>query len=106
MEHGNPGPEIPASGSGADPDPHARDGVIAEKGATPAGEGSRAHDPRTPAALIELMSRNWDTTSTFPDHPHPAAPRYASRRRALSALFPGINLVIPTGAPKVRANDT
>lgn len=106
MEQVNPGPATPASGSGADPDPDAREGVTAEGETTPADQGSRTHDPRTPAALVELMSRDWDTTSTFPDHPHPAAPRYASRRRALSALFPGIHLVIPTGAPKVRANDT
>src|ERR1019366_4117563 len=106
MEQVHPGPETPASGSGANPDPDAREGVTAEGETTPADQGSRTHDPRTPAALVELMSRDWDTTSTFPDHPHPAAPRYASRRRALSALFPGIHLVIPTGAPKVRANDT
>ena len=107
MEHGHPGPgRTPASGSGANPDPDARDGVTAEAKARPAREGSPAHHPPTPAALIEMMSRDWDTKSTLPDHPHPAAPRYASRRRALSARFPGIHLVIPTGAPKVRANDT
>jgi Xaa-Pro aminopeptidase len=52
------------------------------------------------------MSRDWAPTSTLPDRPHPAAPRYAERRRALSQLFPGVNLVIPTGIPKVRANDS
>ena len=76
-----------------------------EEEATPASEGSRSHHPHTPAALVELMSRDWATSSTFPDHPHPAAPRYAERRQALSHLFPGVHLVIPTGVPKVRSND-
>ncbi|MGO8685760.1 MAG: aminopeptidase P family protein [Candidatus Dormibacteria bacterium] len=71
-----------------------------------AAAGSRPHDPRTPEALVELMSRDWAPTSTLPDHPHPAAPRYAERRRALSALFPGVHLLVPTGVPKVRANDS
>ncbi len=72
----------------------------------PAGEaGSRTHDPRTPAALIELMSRDWAPTSTFPERPHPATARYQERRAALAALFPGVHLVIPSGVPKVRSND-
>ena len=88
MERGHPGPETPASGSGADLAPDTRDGVTAEARARPAVEGSPAHHPPTPAALIELMSRDWETKSTLPDHPHPAAPRYASRRRALSPASP------------------
>jgi Xaa-Pro aminopeptidase len=72
----------------------------------PRVEGGRAHDPRTPEALIELMSREWASTSTLPDHAHPAAPRYAQRRAAISSRFPGAHLLIPTGVPKVRANDT
>jgi Xaa-Pro aminopeptidase len=105
MERGHRGGDVPASGSTADPGPGAEVEELGEQ-ETAAGAGARSHDPRTPAALIELMSRNWDTTSTFPDQPHPAAPRYAGRRRALSRLFPGVHLVVPTGIPKVRANDT
>jgi len=57
MEHGHPGPgRTPASGSGANPDPDARDGVTAEAKARPALEGSPAHHAPTPAALIEMMS--------------------------------------------------
>ncbi len=70
-----------------------------------AGEGSRTHDPRTPPALIELMSRDWAPSSSFPERPHPAAARYRERRAALAALFPGVHLLIPSGIPKVRSND-
>jgi Xaa-Pro aminopeptidase len=55
---------------------------------------------------MELMTRDWAPSSTFPDKPHPAVPRYAERRQALSRLFPGVHLLIPSGIPKVRANDT
>jgi Xaa-Pro aminopeptidase len=62
--------------------------------------------PHTPDALIELMSREWEPANSFPAQPHPAAPYHARRREALSAAFPGTHLVIPTGLPKVRSNDT
>ena len=63
------------------------------------------HRPPSPRALFDLMTSQWavaepDTTV------HPAAVHSAARRAALSALFPGVTLVIPTGNPKVRANDT
>jgi len=104
MENQHPGPAGPAAqeGLGAEEGPGAAAGAAAP---TPAGEGMRSHDPRTPPALVELMSRDWDRTSTFPERPHPAATRYRERRRALAALFPGIHLLIPTGVPKVRSND-
>ena len=106
MDGGHPGAETPASDAGTGAAPERGDGAPTEERTAPEVEGSRTHDPRTPAALVEMMSRDWEATSTFPDRPHPAAPRYAARRRALSALFPGVHLVVPTGVPKVRANDT
>ena len=36
----------------------------------------------------------------------PAAPFTAERRARLSALFPGVRLVVPAGSYKVRSNDT
>ncbi len=74
--------------------------------AEPAAQGARSHDPRTPEALIELMSRDWAPAGTAPPRPHPALGHFARRRAALSALFPGAHLAIPTGVPAVRANDT
>jgi Xaa-Pro aminopeptidase len=98
--------EPPAGTATATSEPPAT-GPTAGASATvaPAVEGSRTHDPRTPAALIELMSRDWAPTATFPERPHPAVARYRERRAALAALFPGVHLLIPSGVPKVRSND-
>lgn len=63
------------------------------------------HRPPVPRQLVEAMTRDW-----APDAPetqrHPAVDRTATRRAAISAKFPSHTLVIPTGNPKVRANDT
>ena len=71
-----------------------------------AGEAS-SHDIPLPDHLREAISRDWDPA---PPMPHPAvpevAPHAARRRAALSDLFPGKLIVVPAGAPKVRANDT
>jgi Xaa-Pro aminopeptidase len=93
-------PAEPAPEPAGEPTPAGADGEPA------AGDG-RAHDPRTPPpAPIELMARDWAGTSTAPARPHPAAAHFARRRDALSALFPGAHLAIPTGLPQVRSNDT
>ena len=81
-------------------------GQATSAAATTTADGLRNHDPRTPEALVELMSRDWEPRSTLPNRPHPAAGHHARRRRDLGALFPGANLVIPTGQPSVRSNDT
>jgi len=52
------------------------------------------------------MSRDWASTRTAPERPHPAEGHFARRRKALSARFPGQHLVIPTGQQSVRSNDT
>ncbi len=64
-----------------------------------------AHRPPSPRALFDLMTSQWEVAA--PDTSvHPAASHSAARRDALSALFPNTTLVIPTGNPKVRSNDT
>jgi len=68
-------------------------------------QGSRPHDPRTPAALVEFMSRDWAPPPPLAGI-HPAAPQHARRRDAVAAAFPGRDLIIPAGVLKVRANDT
>ncbi len=69
--------------------------------ATPA-----SHDTQPPKALLDFMLTEWKPPAATPVKPIPAAETFRARRRALSALFPGELLVIPTGHEKVRANDT
>ena len=63
------------------------------------------HRPPVPRALMELMSSGWAPSPDAAAPPHPAAANFEARRRALSARFTGVNLVIPTGPLKVRSND-
>ena len=60
----------------------------------------------TPDALAEFMAREWANPAPMVDGPSPAAPFHARRRAAVSDRFPGDWIVVPTGNPKVRANDT
>jgi Xaa-Pro aminopeptidase len=65
------------------------------------------HDIPLPKHLREAIAKDWDPA---PPMPHPArpgvAPHAAHRRARLSAQFAGRLIVVPAGAPKVRANDT
>jgi Xaa-Pro aminopeptidase len=66
---------------------------------------TESHDPDFPEKFLAFMRGGWRDDS-LQVTPHEAADRYAERRAALSALFPGETLVIPTGREKTRANDT
>jgi Xaa-Pro aminopeptidase len=63
------------------------------------------YDTAPPPALVSFMLKHW---KAGPSKPAALKHREAffERRRALSKLFPGETLVIPTGHEKVRANDT
>ncbi len=63
------------------------------------------HRPPSPRALVEHMTANWGPEAPGPEA-HPAAPFTRARRERLAAHFEGRPLVVPTGNPKVRANDT
>ncbi len=63
------------------------------------------HRPPCPRVLFEHMTGNWDVTGVNGDV-HPASAFSAARRKRLGEHFTGKTLVIPTGNPKVRANDT
>ncbi|WP_372446351.1 aminopeptidase P family protein [Streptomyces chrestomyceticus] len=56
--------------------------------------------------LAENMLQGWADREQRDPEPIPQAAHTARRREALAALFPGELLVIPSGTPKVRANDT
>lgn len=64
-----------------------------------------AHRPPVPRVVFENMTREWAETAPS-DDVHPMASFCVSRRNSLRAQFPAATLVIPTGNPKVRANDT
>ena len=75
--------------------------VTSEPQAKPA-----THDTAPPPALLDFMVKQWKPAGTrLPPRIRHAA-SFAARRRALSKLFPGETLVVPTGHEKVRANDT
>ncbi|HEX7167777.1 MAG TPA: aminopeptidase P family protein [Acidimicrobiales bacterium] len=59
-----------------------------------------------PAALLASMAEGWAERRPAVTGPVAAAPYHAARRRLLSERFPGEWLVVQTGEPKVRANDT
>jgi Xaa-Pro aminopeptidase len=63
-------------------------------------------DTVNPKALVEFMTTAWRARPAKLPRPHRHAAIFRARRDALSALFPGDVLVIPTGHEKVRANDT
>lgn len=64
-----------------------------------------AHDPDTPAALVDFMATGWiDRPLTVAVHPQ--LERLRERRVALSKAFPGKYLLVPAGREYIRANDT
>jgi Xaa-Pro aminopeptidase len=69
-------------------------------------KGQQSHDTAPPPALLDFMLRDWQPASRALPKSIDNARAFHARRRALSALFPGELLVIPTGHEKVRANDT
>jgi Xaa-Pro aminopeptidase len=74
------------------------------KGAQPAAQAT--HDSANPENLLKFMVTGWAAPPGSLPEPIYGAERFAARRRALSSLFPGETLVIPTGVEKIRANDT
>lgn len=65
-----------------------------------------SHDTPTPKALLDFMVQGWRPPVAKMPEPIAHHELFLGRRRALSALFPGETLIIPTGHEKVRSNDT
>lgn len=65
-----------------------------------------SHDSGTPENLLRFMMSGWATPPGTPAQPIEGAERFAARRDALAAAFPGETLIVPTGHEKTRANDT
>lgn len=68
--------------------------------------GQRNYDLTPPPPLIEFMSQGWDHPPDVPAERHPGADFMQRRREQLSRAFPGKHIVVPSGQPKVRSNDT
>jgi len=64
-----------------------------------------AHDDSAPQALLDFMVTDWGPRAGTPGLIE-GAEHFRARREALSRLFPGDVLVVPTGHAKVRSNDT
>jgi Xaa-Pro aminopeptidase len=81
--------------------------IVNEAAPAVAGDAApaAAHDDAPPAALLEFMVTQWAPKAGLPP-PMEGLSGFAARRAALSALFPGDILVVPTGHEKTRANDT
>jgi Xaa-Pro aminopeptidase len=65
-----------------------------------------SHDTLPPQALIDFMMSGWKEPSKKPAPRVKGLGRYAARRKALAAQFPGEIVIIPTGHEKIRSADT
>ena len=63
-------------------------------------------DREVPANLLQFMLQSSSQKTAKLPKALPNAKSFRARRERLSRHFPGELLVIPTGHPKVRANDT
>jgi Xaa-Pro aminopeptidase len=65
-----------------------------------------SYDADVPPNLLEFMLKSWNPKARKLPKVLPGAANFLQRRERLSKRFAGDVLVIPTGHPKVRANDT
>lgn len=64
-----------------------------------------SHDAAVPQAFIDSMMRGWKARGPVKAQKVPGLDRFQARRDALSKKFPGEVVIVPTGVPRVRAND-
>jgi Xaa-Pro aminopeptidase len=69
-------------------------------------DGTRTHDLPVAEQLIEFMKSGWSPSPLDGVTASAVVPFCAARRAKLSALYPGVRLVFPSGSTKVRSNDT
>ena len=66
---------------------------------------SSTPDP-PPKALVDFMLQGWAPAEGALPAPIEHVEAFRARRRAVSAQYPGETIVVPSGHPKVRSNDT
>jgi len=69
-------------------------------------EGRVSHDAPTPTGLAEFIKQGWAPSPLLDLTPAAVVPFAQNRRQKLSALYPGVRLVVPAGRLKARSNDT
>lgn len=69
-------------------------------------DGQEAHDEEPQAAFRRFMASGWAPVASSLPPRDECAPYTTKRRALLSARFPTDALVVPSGGPLVRANDT
>ena len=84
-------------------DPSAQTNASAAEPVDVANKAS--HDAGVPKPLVDYMAEGWAEPAAPDLTPAAFAEHTARRRAAVSALFPGDTLVVPTGGLKVRNND-
>ena len=77
-----------------------------EKVETSEVKNVRSYDVAPPAAYAEFMRTGWAPSDLEGLQPLEVITYAFSRRQVLSAAFPNIRLVIPSGNYKTRSNDT
>ncbi len=75
------------------------------QGTTAQGTTNRSTTP-TSSAFTEHIQSGWAEREATTPAPRAAAAPAAERRARLSAMHPGVRLVVPAGSLKVRSNDT
>lgn len=73
---------------------------------TPARTTANRSALPTDAEFRAYISGDWAERPELTPSPRVAAPYAAARRMRISAQYPGIRLIVPAGAARVRANDT
>ena len=71
----------------------------------PRATSNRSTTPHS-SSFKNYISANWAERADATPEPREQAPFAAARRARISALHPGVRLIIPAGAAKVRSNDT
>ena len=66
----------------------------------------RVHDTAPSEVFAKFMSDGWATVPLTDLGVSPIVKNCVERRKALSAAFKGLRVVLPSGADKVRSNDT
>jgi Xaa-Pro aminopeptidase len=66
----------------------------------------RTHDIPLADAMTEFMKEGWAPSPLEGVTPHKSIPFTTARREVLSKKYPGVRLIFPAGALKVRSNDS